>query len=204
MVAMTLFDDGVTELLPFDGSAMLHDWVLGDRLAVDVFDELMEGTNWESRTITMFGKRHPEPRLTAWHGDEGARYRYSGIELSPSPWTPLLGSLRTICERISGAGFNSVLLNLYRDGNDKMGWHADDEPELGPDPVIASMSLGAVRRFRFRHRDTGEVVECEPPSGSLLVMSGSTQHRWVHEVPRQARVGEPRINLTFRHVRAVR
>lgn len=199
---MTLFAAEPTELLPFDGSAVLHHWVLGDRRAGEVFDRLLDQTRWESRTITMFGKQHLEPRMTAWHGDEGAVYVYSRIVLSPEPWTPLLASLRDISADLAGTGFNSVLLNLYRDGNDKMGWHADDEPELGERPIIASMSLGAVRRFKFRHRHTRRVVECELPSGSLLVMSGDCQSNWVHEVPRQVRVREPRINLTFRRVGA--
>jgi alkylated DNA repair dioxygenase AlkB len=188
------------ELLPTDGSAKMYDWVLGDSDSTLVMQELVTTVPWSSQTITMFGKQHVEPRRTAWFGDDGASYTYSGITMSPLTWTPLLTSLRKICEEHSGASFNSVLLNLYRDGNDKMGWHADDEPELGVEPIIASLSLGVTRRFRFRHRTTKEIVECELPTGSLVVMSGLSQKCWVHEVPQQKRITTPRINLTFRKI----
>jgi len=118
-----------------------------------------------------------------------------------NPWTPLLEKLKSICEEKSGASFNSLLLNLYRNGEDKVSWHADDEPELESEPCIASLSLGATRRFKFRHRDTKEIVERELPSGSLVVMSGLSQSEWEHEIPKQKTVKGPRINLTFRSVR---
>lgn len=199
---MSLFgrEDQVREVLPFDGSAVLHPAVLGEDDAGGVFSLLMQEVAWESRTITVFGKRHLEPRLSAWYGDDGARYSYSGIDLEPSAWTPTLARLRALCEQVSGARYNSVLCNLYRDGNDKMGWHSDDEPVLGSEPTIASLSLGATRRFRLRHRGTREVVECGLETGSLLVMSGLSQKCWMHEVPRQKKIVEPRINLTFRHI----
>ena len=200
--AMSLFAVNGHELLPTDGSAKLYEWVLGDTDPSVVMQELLDSVPWASQTITMFGKQYEEPRRTAWFGDEGASYTYSGITMTPHPWTPLLQSLRDVCEQNSGSAFNSVLLNLYRDGNDKMGWHADDEPELGTEPVIASLSLGATRKFRFRHRVTKEVVECELPTGSLVVMSGLSQKCWVHEVPRQKRVNTPRINLTFRKIQS--
>ncbi|CAB4562748.1 unannotated protein [freshwater metagenome] len=199
---MSLFAVNGHELLPADGSAKLYEWVLGDTDPSVVMQELLDSVPWASQTITMFGKQYEEPRRTAWFGDEGASYTYSGITMTPHPWTPLLQSLRDVCEQNSGSAFNSVLLNLYRDGNDKMGWHADDEPELGTEPVIASLSLGATRKFRFRHRVTKEVVECELPTGSLVVMSGLSQKCWVHEVPRQKRVNTPRINLTFRKIQS--
>ena len=186
--------------MPFDGSALYYDSALEFTRAETVFQELLNDIAWQSRTITMFGRQHQEPRRTAWYGDDGAHYRYSGISLVPEPWTPTLLSLRDTCEQFSRARFNSVLLNLYRNGEDKMGWHADDERELGPEPVIASLSLGATRRFRFRHRETKLVYECDLLHGSLLVMSGLTQKYWVHEIPRQKRVPGPRINLTFRAI----
>lgn len=197
----SFFDEEVREILPFDGSAMLHPWVLGDLGGEDVRDRLIAQLPWQSNTIRVFGVEHVEPRLVSWHGDPGAAYSYSGLQMTVNEWTPLLLELRGICERLAGTSFNSVLVNLYRDGNDKVGWHADDEPELGPEPVIASLSLGATRRFRFRHRETGETVSTELGSGSLVVMSGLSQKCWVHEVPRQKRVTAPRINLTFRRVR---
>jgi alkylated DNA repair dioxygenase AlkB len=199
-IEMSLFAMNGHELLPTDGSAKLYDWVLGDSNPSQVMQELLTTVPWSSQTITMFGKQYVEPRRTAWFGDDGASYTYSGITMAPLAWTPLLTSLRKICEEHSGGSFNSVLLNLYRDGNDKMGWHADDEPELGVEPVIASLSLGVTRRFRFRHRSTKEIVECELATGSLVVMSGLSQKYWVHEVPRQKRITEPRINLTFRKI----
>lgn len=197
---MSLFASDFVELLPTDGSAKLCEWVLGEVDPTQVMHDLLETVPWTSQTITMFGKQHVEPRRTAWFGDEGASYTYSGITMTPHAWTPLLHSLREICEQRSGSSFNSVLLNLYRDGHDKMGWHADNEPELGAEPVIASLSLGATRKFRLRHRVTKEVVECALPTGSLVVMSGLSQKCWVHEVPQQKRVAEPRINLTFRKI----
>lgn len=198
---MSLFAE-VREVLPHDGSALLHPWVLGEGSAEETFARLIDEVEWESRTIVVFGKRHLEPRLSAWYGDPGATYSYSGIDLTPKPWTPVLAELRTVCEEVAGTSFNSVLCNRYRDGNDKMGWHADDEAALGPEPTIASLSLGAPRRFRLRHRASREIVECELPSGSLLVMSGLSQECWMHEVPRQKKITEPRINLTFRLIRA--
>lgn len=201
-IDMSLFAVNGHELLPTDGSAKLYEWVLGDTDPNVVIQELLESVPWASQTITMFGKQYEEPRRTAWFGDEGTNYTYSGITMTPHAWTPLLQSLREVCEQNSGSTFNSVLLNLYRDGNDKMGWHADDEPELGTEPVIASLSLGATRKFRFRHRVTKEVVECALPSGSLVVMSGLSQKCWVHEVPQQKRVTTPRINLTFRKIQS--
>lgn len=207
---MSLFRRQGEELLPGDGSARIFDDVLDDdaiqeqlcnsTVGGDVFDYLLTEIPWQSRTITMFGKQHREPRMTAWFGDDGASYTYSGIRLSPLAWTDTLQILREACATHSQSTFNSVLLNLYRDGNDKMGWHADDEKELGTEPVIASLSLGATRRFRFKHRHSKDIVECELAHGSLLVMSGLTQHCWVHEIPRQMRVDEPRINLTFRKI----
>lgn len=196
----TFFDAGPRELLPDDGSAVLHPWVLGDRSASDVMDRLMAEVPFAQHTIRVFGVDHAEPRLVSWHGDPGAGYSYSGLAMTVNPWTPTLTELRGVCESIAGTTFNSVLVNLYRDGNDKVGWHADDEPELGAEPVIASLSLGATRRFRFRHRDSGASIACELESGSLVVMSGLSQRCWVHEVPRQRRVTSPRINLTFRRV----
>lgn len=192
-----LFSDGSpVELLPHDGSAVLHPWILGDDSSSATFDELRRAVEWTQHRLTMFGRQVDEPRLSAWYGD--VSYTYSGVPREPLPWNEPLSRLRRLCERITGSSFNSVLANLYRDGTDSMGWHADDEPELGTSPVIASVSLGAPRRFRFRHRDSGETIECRLPSGSLLVMSGACQRRWMHSVPKETRVSEPRINLTYR------
>ncbi|HEX8507753.1 MAG TPA: alpha-ketoglutarate-dependent dioxygenase AlkB [Hymenobacter sp.] len=157
---------------------------------------------WEQRAIRLFGQEVPQPRLTAWYGDPAARYTYSGLAWEPRPWTPALHHLRQRVETHSGARFNSVLLNLYRDGRDSMGWHADDEPELGVAPAIASVSLGAARRFRLRARPglAHPPLALDLPNGSLLLMAGLTQLHWQHALPKTARPVGPRLNLTFRWV----
>lgn len=163
--------------------------------------ELSAQVPWEHRSVLVFGRHVLQPRLTAWFGDPGAAYSYSGLSLEPHPWLPALDGLRARCEAIAGVPFNSCLANLYRDGHDYVAWHADDEPELGPDPVIASVSLGAERRFDLRHRTTRETVRVVLGPGSLVVMSSGCQRHWVHQVPMMRRVTEPRINLTFRSIR---
>lgn len=199
---MSLFESGPQELLPYDGSAVLHEWVLGDASWESLMADLVEVVPWESHTIKMFGREYPQPRLVAWFGDPGSDYSYSGLKMNVRPWIPTVSMLREAAERIAGVRFNSVLVNLYRDGNDKVSWHRDNEPELGEEPVIASISLGAPRRFKFRHLLTREVVETTLTPGSMVVMSGLSQSCWEHEIPRQAAVSEPRINLTFRQVHA--
>jgi len=184
-----------------DGEARLWPAAFGPGEASRLFDCLSAGTHWRQEEIVIFGQRRRVPRLVAWHGDHGASYRYSGTDHLPEPWTPVLERIRaTVCE-LSGTEFNAVLLNLYRDGRDGMGWHADDEPELGRDPVIASVSLGAPRRFCLRHRRRRELkLDLELPHGSLLVMAGPLQHHWVHALPKTRRPVGGRINLTFRRV----
>ena len=157
---------------------------------------------WEQRAIRLFGQQVPQPRLTAWYGDPAARYTYSGLTWEPRPWTPVLLALRQRVEAAVGTHFNSVLLNYYRHGQDSMGWHADDEPELGPAPAIASISLGATRRFRLRPRAGLDhpSQSLDLPGGSLLLMRGPTQRHWQHALPKTARPTGPRLNLTFRLV----
>jgi alkylated DNA repair dioxygenase AlkB len=141
------------------------------------------------------------PRLVAWHGDPGAVYTYSGTAHEPRPWTDDLRSVRERLQRLTGHRYNSVLLNLYRDGRDGMGWHADDEPELGPAPAIASLSLGATRRFRLRHRGQRELgCAVDLAHGDLLLMAGGTQSAYLHALPKTARLVGERINLTWRWV----
>lgn len=158
---------------------------------------------WEAREIKMFGRVLPQPRLTAWYGEPAARYTYSGLSWDPLPWTEELAALRKRLERLCLIDFNSVLANLYRDGADSMGWHSDDEKELGPEPVIASLSLGAERDFQFRHRSRKSLPTetIRLTHGSLLLMAGSTQHHWKHQLPKRKRVSAPRINLTFRQIK---
>jgi alkylated DNA repair dioxygenase AlkB len=152
-------------------------------------------------TFTLFGRRVAVPRLVSWHGDPGYRYRYSGQTYEPAPWTPGLARIRERLVARTGHPFNAVLANYYRDGRDSVGWHSDDERELGPrreDIAIASLSLGATRRFALRHRESGERRTIALTDGSLLVMRGLTQQHWRHALPKTAaRVG-PRLNLTFR------
>lgn len=194
--------------MPFTLLPLPHAEIWLDEHFLDAADaaallyELEQSIAWRQEAIRLYGREVRQPRLTAWHGDPAATYRYSGLQLTPQPWTPALQKLRGHVETATGATFNSVLLNLYRYGQDSMGWHADDEPELGPAPVIASLSLGATRRFRLRPRDARETphapLSLDLPSGSLLVMRGPTQQHWLHAVPKTARPTGARLNLTFR------
>lgn len=164
--------------------------------------ELIEATPWRQEAITIYGKQVMQPRLTAWYGDAGQSYAYSGITLDPLPWTATLLRLKTVVEALSESSFNSVLLNHYRDHRDSVGLHSDDEKELGAEPVIASLSLGATRTFVLKHKTRPELkpVRLELPSGSLLVMKGATQRCWKHGVDKQAAPCGPRVNLTFRRI----
>lgn len=161
---------------------------------------------WRQDRLRMYGREVDVPRLNAWYGDPGVAYTYSGIAMDPLPWTPLLEDIRERVSATAAHGFNSVLINFYRDGNDSVAWHADDEPELGRKPVIASLSLGSERIFLMRHRnhrDRGvRDVRLPLPPGSLLIMAGETQANWLHQVPRMRGRNDPgpRINLTFRRI----
>lgn len=175
-----------------------------DAFAPDAADRILAAlivdTPWRQDHALIFGRRVALPRLTQWYGEKS--YSYSGITMAPLPWTPLLAALKERAEALAGAGFNSALLNYYRDGRDSVGWHSDAEPELGRNPVIASLSFGAVRRFEFRRRrqPSPEVPSLMLGHGSCLVMAGAVQHEWQHRLPRAARIGEPRINITFRRI----
>ena len=169
---------------------------------------LQQQLQWRQDRIKLFGKLVSIPRLQAWYGEARLRYRYSGLTLSALAWNPPLLKLKQRIEQHCAerlpkpATFNAVLANLYRDGNDAMGWHADDEPELGPNPVIASLSLGQPRCFRLRRiDDPKQQFELQLAHGSLLIMAGATQHHWQHALPRRKRVQQPRLNLTFRQIR---
>jgi alkylated DNA repair dioxygenase AlkB len=166
------------------------------------FRHLCAELPWSRPEVELYGRRHPVPRLQSWHGDPEAEYRYSGMLLAPEPWHPLLAEMRERAEAVCGCRFNSVLANLYRNGQDAMGWHSDDEPELGPTPRVASLSLGAVRDFALRRRgETRMATRLPLEHNELLLMEPGLQARWQHSLPRRARVGEPRLNLTFRWVR---
>lgn len=169
-----------------------------------LLDRLVAETGWRRENVTLFGKSYRQPRLIAWHGDADATYTYSGLRLEPTPWTPLLTELRAVVERLADTAFNSVLLNYYRDQQDSMGLHSDDEPELGARPIIASLSLGAERTFVLKHRrdKTRGAVRLPLAGGSLLIMRGDTQRNWKHGITKQTRPCGPRVNLTFRRIRA--
>jgi alkylated DNA repair dioxygenase AlkB len=158
---------------------------------------------WERHHLRIFGREVASPRLSCWVGDVDAVYRYSGTRFVPRAWTPALAELREWLSAHANERCNSVLCNLYRDGRDSMGWHSDDETELGPEPAILSFSFGGVRRFRLRHRKRPELrLELELPSGSLLRMAGKTQQFYRHDLPKTARPVAARINLTFRWIGA--
>ncbi|MCW5624138.1 MAG: alpha-ketoglutarate-dependent dioxygenase AlkB [Burkholderiales bacterium] len=168
----------------------------------DLLRELIVDTPWRHESVTIWGKRHLQPRLIAWYGDPGRHYSYSGISLDPLPWTPTLTELRLLVERLAGEVFNSVLLNYYRDHRDSMGFHSDDERELGPMPIIASLSFGATRTFVLKHKTRRDLktVRFDLPSGSLIVMKGKTQEFWRHGIDKQTQPCGPRVNLTFRRI----
>ena len=166
-----------------------------------IYSELLKETPWRADKITVFGKTYDQPRLTAWYGDKGKSYSYSGIVMHPIPFTRLLRDIKSKVESLSGEQFNSCLLNLYRDGQDSNGWHADDEKELGTEPVIASLSFGQRRMFHLRHKkDKSLKHKIELTAGSLLLMQGKTQDCWQHQLPKTKRKIDPRINLTFRFI----
>lgn len=170
--------------------------------ADELFTILLNEIEWRQETIQVWGKSHLQPRLTAWHADPGTEYSYSGINLQAKNWTPTLLKIKDDIGVATGRQFNSVLLNLYRDQSDSMGWHSDDEPELGKNPVIASLSLGATRSFKLKHktRSDQKILSIALAHGSLLLMAGSTQHHWLHGIAKQSQTIAPRINLTFRQI----
>ena len=168
----------------------------------DYYKWLLENTPWRQDDIKVFGKVYSQPRLTAFYADNGKSYSYSNIQMDPLDFNTILGEIRTRVEDCCNKQFTSCLLNLYRDGKDSNGWHADDEKELGVNPVIGSVSLGAERVFHLKHRRNKTWKhKIVLGHGSLLLMKGETQHHWLHQIPKTARKVEPRINLTFRYIK---
>lgn len=170
--------------------------------SASVFHELHQQLDWRQPSLTLFGRSHKIPRLQVWMGDSSRLYRYSGRTFVPDAWLPCLDQLRLVLSELLAAPFNSVLANLYRDGRDGVGWHADNEPELGSEPCIASVSLGAARRFCLRRRNgaVSRPVGVELGAGDLLVMRGATQSHWLHACPKTRKAVAPRISLTFRYI----
>jgi alkylated DNA repair dioxygenase AlkB len=183
-----------------DGEVIIYRNFFEELESDHFFSELLNHINWQQDKIKIFGKEVDLPRLTAWYGDTGKSYTYSGITMNPDPWTQNLLSIKTRIEETVKINFNSVLANLYRSGQDYVSWHSDDEKELGENPTIASISFGATRRFVLRHKSNKdlETIDISLTHGSLLIMKGSTQHFWKHQVPKTAKVKTERINLTFR------
>lgn len=163
------------------------------------YQQLADELAWQQDEIKVFGKLHRIPRLQAWYGDAEASYRYSGQSMQPRPWSSSLSRLRHALAH-DQLVFNSVLANWYRDGHDKMGWHSDNESELGRNPTIASISVGSSRTFQLKHRITSKRIDLELEDGSLLIMAGAMQHFWQHALPARKRISQGRINLTFRQV----
>ena len=165
------------------------------------FQELTSSVAWEEKQLDLPTGSVTLPRLIAWYADEGNSYSYSGVTVTPHPWIPLLLQIKQRVENVAGLAFNSVLINQYRSQDDSVGWHSDDEPELGRDPVIASVSFGAVRPFEFKHKDNiDQRLSVDLTPGSLLLMRGTTQQFWKHRIPRLKTPCGARINLTFRNI----
>ena len=191
------------DLLPMrDAEVVLYRDFFGLAEAQTFFTRLLAEVNWQPQEIKIFGKFVPVPRRVSWYGDAGTDYSYSGITVHPQPWIAPLTEIKARLDTYAGVTFNSVLCNLYRDGKDSIGWHSDDEPELGTDPVVGSVSFGAPRLFHFRHKqDKALRMKIELSHGSFLLMRGPTQHYWSHQLPKTAKQVGPRINLTYRAVR---
>ena len=186
-------------LLPSHGEAFLIPLFLETQEADKCYREFLEKISWRQETIRLYGRDLLQPRLTAFAGDAGKTYTYSGREMVPEPWSDILLALKQQVETVAASPFNAVLLNYYRDGQDSMGWHRDNEKSLGPQPVIASVSLGDTRLFKWRRYGSHENTTTLPLThGSLLLMKGNMQQYWEHSLPKTTKPVEPRINLTFR------
>lgn len=196
---MTIFKQA-TNLVAFDGQLYYWPGFYCQADAEQYYQQLLDCLSWQSEQLLIYGRWLTVPRLMAWYGDANANYRYSGVTHQPLSWTPLLADLRADVEKVCQQSFNSMLANLYRDGRDSMGCHADDEKELGPNPTIASLSFGETRLLRFRHPASGNKLDIELSNGDLLIMAGELQHHWRHELPKTRKPKQARINLTFRQI----
>jgi alkylated DNA repair dioxygenase AlkB len=182
-----------------DASIIYYPNFFSTEEATIFFDTLQKEIPWQQDDIKVYGKVYPQPRLTALFGNEGKSYSYSNITMHPHKWSPLLMSIKEKVEKTTEAIYSTVLLNYYRDGKDSNGWHADNEKELGTNPIIASLSFGAERMFQLKHNAIpNQKINIPLAHGSLLVMKGTTQHFWKHQIPKTTKPIDPRINLTFR------
>lgn len=198
---MDLFGfDNQLNLLPQDGEVYYFGKLIDDDKAQALMSELTKSIKWQHDELIIYGKHITTKRKAAWYGDSPFRYTYSNTTKTALPWIPVLLELKILVEQQSQSTFNSCLLNLYHGGDEGMAWHSDDEKELGDQPTIASISLGAQRKFSLKHKKTKENISLPLANGSLLIMKGVTQKHWQHSLPKTTQVLEPRINLTFRTI----
>jgi alkylated DNA repair dioxygenase AlkB len=189
-------------LLPKDGIAIYHGVIFGEKEATQISKELLDTIPWKQDEVVMFGKKIMTKRKVAWYADAGITYTYAGVKKSGLQWTEPLLKIKQKVEAITGSTYNACLLNLYHEGEEGMGWHRDNEKEIVSESSIASVSLGAARKFAFKHATTNERVDIELENGSLLDMKGAIQHHWYHSLPKSMRIKQLRINLTFRLMHA--
>ena len=200
MQQLSLFD--ANESLSFPENLLEYfPGFLDPQQSISLMHQLIKETPWRQQIIQMYGKEVITPRLTAWFGDSNKSYQFSGTKFDPVPWTLELYELKEKIQKATGLPFNSVLLNFYRDGNDSVAWHSDNEKELGINPHIASLSIGQARQFEFRHKsDHSRKYGLSLENGSLLIMKGDLQHQWEHRIPKSGLPARERINLTFRSI----
>ena len=199
---MELFHaDPLANLLPYDGTVQYFGRILDQSQAEFYLQQMLENIEWKNDEAFIFGRHYITKRKVAWYGDADYAYTYSNITRQALTWTEDLLFLRNLVESTCSFRFNSCLLNLYHDGDEGMAWHSDDEKSLGENTVIASLSLGAERRFAFRHKQTGETIGTVLEAGSLLIMKDATQTNWLHSLPKSKKVKSPRVNLTFRTIK---
>lgn len=203
MVSFVLLPNFQKNLAPFDGELYLIKYFYPPPESDRLFAQLMATLAWQEETLWICGKCCKAPRLMCWYGDPDAHYRYSGVDHPPNPWTEELLAVKHKIESTGPWSFNSVLANLYRDGKDSMGFHSDNEKELGQNPVIASLSLGEERLFKLRHKKRKDMMAVKLGHGDLLLMGGTLQHHWLHSLPKTAQSIGSRINLTFRKIIAI-
>lgn len=192
--------DPTENLLPADGELFYYGSILDQQSADHYLKSLTENIEWKNDEAVVFGKRIVTSRKTAWYGDHQFSYTYSGIARTALPWTKELQKLKTLTEKISGDSFNSCLMNLYHDGNEGVGWHSDAEKMLKPEGTVASLSFGAERVFKFKHKTKDLQFSLSLAHGSLLLMKGKIQQYWLHTLPKSKKITRPRINLTFRTI----
>ncbi len=198
---LNIFNAKDDNILPFDGESYLFNNFLKEESPNYFFTQLQNTILWKQEGMKMYGRQLDFPRLTAWYGDEGKVYKYSGLVNIPLSFTGLLLEMKQAIETKTGFYFNSALLNSYRNEKDSMGWHSDDESELGINPMIASLSFGETRTFQFKHKSVLKTIQTiQLANNSLLLMQGNTQHHWLHQVPKSTKPCQPRINITFRKI----